>query len=101
MKIKKGDTVIVSVGKDKGKKGKVEKVFPPSGTVIVSGVNLYKRHLKRRSDKDPGGIVDLPRPLAVSKVALVCPACGVPTRVGYLLGGNSKERVCRKCHKKI
>lgn len=101
MKIKKGDTVVVTVGKDKGKKGKVEKIFPELGQVVVSGVNLYKRHLKKRSEKDPGGIVDLSRPLAASKVALICPSCRAPTRIGYVVKGDSKERVCRKCHKKI
>lgn len=101
MKIKKGDTVVITSGKDKGKKGKIEKVFPKEDMVLVAGANLYKRHLKRRSEKEPGGIIDLPRPLNIAKVALVCSSCGQPTRIGYITSGNEKERICRKCRQKI
>ena len=101
MKFKKGDTVIVTIGKDKGKKGKIEKVMPDKGAVLVAGVNLYKRHLKKRDERQPHGIVELPRPLAVAKIALVCPACGKPTRAGFLLARTEKVRICRKCQQKI
>lgn len=101
MKIKKGDTIIVTIGKDKGKKGKVEKVFPKEGTVLIAGINMFKRHLKKRDEKRPAGIMDFPRPIDVSKLALVCPKCGRQTRVGYLAIKNEKERICRKCKQKI
>ncbi len=101
MKYKKGDTVIVTVGRDKGRKGKIEKLFPKEGTVIVAGANVFKRHMKRKDEKNPGGIIDIVKPLDVGKVALVCPSCGKPTRVGYIVAKNEKVRVCRKCNKKL
>lgn len=101
MKLKKGDTIIVTVGKDKGRKGKVEMIFPKTSEIVVAGINVVKRHLKRKDEKNPGGIIDVVRPIATSKVALVCPSCGKPTRVGFLVAKNEKVRVCRKCGKKI
>ena len=101
MKIKKGDTIIVTIGKDKGKKGKITSVFSKENTILVPGINMYKRHLKKRDEKSPSGIMDFPRPLDISKVALICPKCGKPTRVGYLVVKNEKERICRKCGQKI
>lgn len=97
MKIKKGDQVIITVGKDKGKKGKVDKVFPKDGTILLPGLNIYKRHMKKQSDKQPGGIVEMPRPIQVSKVAFMCPKCAKPTRIGILVSKSSKARICRKC----
>ncbi len=101
MKYKKGDTVIVTTGKDKGKKGKIEKIFPKTGSVIVAGVNVSKRHMKKRDEKHPAGIIDLVKPIDAAKTALVCPSCGKATRVGYLVAKNEKVRICRKCGKKI
>lgn len=101
MKIKKGDTVIVTAGRDRGRQGKVEKVFLKERKVLIPGVNMYKRHLKRRDEKNPGGIVELPRPMDIGKVALICSSCGKQTRIGYLVSKNEKLRVCRKCGKKI
>lgn len=101
MKLKKGDIIIVTIGKDKGHKGKIEKLFPQNNMVVVPGVNVSKRHMKRKDDKNPGGIIDIVKPIDVSKVALVCPACGKPTRIGMLVSKNEKVRICRKCGKKI
>lgn len=103
MKIKKGDKVKVMLGKDRGKTGTVERVFQKKGTVLVSGVNLYKRHLKPRSEQDEstGGIIDKVRPLAIAKVALICPKCGKITRVGYSLAQGEKKRLCRACKAEI
>lgn len=97
MKIKKGDQVVVVIGKDKGSKGKVEKVFPVDNQVLVMGVNIYKKHTKPAGEGKPGGIVDLVKPLNVAKVALICPKCGQKTRVGYQIMKEGKERICRKC----
>jgi large subunit ribosomal protein L24 len=101
MKLHKGDTVIVTGGKDKGSKGKIDRIFKEENAVLVAGVNMYKRHLKRRDEKNPGGIVDLPRPLSIGKVALLCPKCKQPTRIGYEITAKEKKRVCRKCKQTI
>lgn len=97
MKFKKGDQIIVTAGKDKGRKGKIAKVLSEKSSVLVPGVNMYKRHVKKRDEKNPGGIVDVSRPLSVGKVALVCPKCNQPTRIGYLVTKGEKVRICRKC----
>ncbi|MBI3576630.1 50S ribosomal protein L24 [Candidatus Gottesmanbacteria bacterium] len=101
MKIKKGDTIIITAGKDKGKKGKIEKVFADEAKVLVPGLNIYKRHTKKRDEKTPGGIVEFARPLPMGNVAVVCPSCKKPTRVGFLVTKEEKYRVCRKCGAKI
>lgn len=100
MKIKKGDKVKVLLGKDRGKEGKVVLVLVKTGKVFVEGVNLYKRHVKKQGSVE-GGIIDLPKPLDESNVALVCPNCKKITRVGYIMAGNEKVRICRKCKKEI
>ena len=97
MKLKKGDEVIVTMGKDKGKKGKIEKIYAQRETALIPGLNLYKRHLKKRDEKNPGGIVEFPRPLAFAKVALICSKCGKPTRIGFKFDNKIKKRICRKC----
>lgn len=101
MKLKKGDTIIVTTGKDKGRKGKIEKTFPKDSTVIVSGINVFKRHLKKRDEKRPSSIIDITKPIDVSKVAIMCPKCNQQTRIGYLVTKGEKERICRKCEQKI
>ena len=103
MKLKKGDQVIVIAGKDKGKKGKIEKIFPKLNKVLIPGVNLYKKHFKPQGENKPGGIIDVAKPLSVANVALLCPKCSQRTRVGYRVSKNppggraSKERICKKC----
>ena len=101
MKLKKGDEVIVTVGKDKGRKGKVEKVFPKDNAILVAGVNVYKRHTKRKDDKHPGGIISKPKAIQSSKVMLICPSCGQKTKIGYKKLKDEKVRICRKCEQKI
>lgn len=101
MKFHKGDQILVTGGKDKGSKGKIDRVFNEDQTVLIAGVNMYKRHLKRRDDKNPGGMVDLPRPLSVGKVALLCPKCKQPTRIGFEITTKGKKRICRKCKQSI
>lgn len=100
MKLLKNDTIIVTAGKDNGKQAVVTKVFPKKGTVLVEGVNQYKKHVKPSQGR-PGEIVTLSRPLNVSKVALICPKCKQPTRVGYRFQDDKKIRVCRKCDSDI
>jgi len=101
MKIKKGDKVKVIYGKDKGREGVVEKVYRKANKILILGINLYKRHIKKSEKMPQGGIIDVPRPLAVSKVMLICPKCKKETRVGFLLENGKKFRICKKCKSKI
>ena len=101
MKLKKGDEVIITSGKDKGKKGKIEKTFPKRELILLPGLNIFKRHMKKKDEKNPGGIISFPRPLPLANVALICPKCGKPTRVGYKIDKNKKSRICRKCKSNI
>lgn len=100
MKIKKGDKVKVLLGKDRGKEEVVQYVLVKKGKVFVEGVNIYKRHIKKQGDRE-GGIIDLPKPMDISNVALICPNCKKLTRVGFKSSGDIKMRICRKCGKEI
>ena len=95
-KIHRDDTVQVIAGKDKGKRGQIVHVITKKDAVIVSGINIVKKAMKKRSQQDQGGIVEIEAPLNISNVALVCKKCG-PTRIGYKIDGDKKTRVCRKC----
>lgn len=95
-KFKAQDQVKVVAGKDKGKSGKIEKVILKEEKVVVSGVNIYKRH-KKVSRNQPAGIFEITRPISVSKVALICPKCQKQTRVGFIVENKSKKRICKKC----
>lgn len=97
LKFKKGDEVIITGGKDKGKKGKIEKFIPSQNLVFLPGLNVYKKHLKKKDEKNPGGIVNFSRPLPFASIALICPKCAKPTRVGFKIESKKKKRVCRKC----
>lgn len=99
MKFKKGDEIVVTIGKDKGKKGKIEAIFPRVGKALVNGVNVYKRHTKAQGEGKAGGIIDLPKPLGLGKISLICPKCNQPARIGYSvdLKTKAKTRICRKC----
>lgn len=99
-KIKKGDNVKVLLGKDSGRTGTVDKVLVKSGKVVVAGINIYKRSVKR-TGQNQGGIIDLVKPVDISNVALVCPNCKKITRVGFKIEGKEKIRICRKCGKEI
>ena len=95
-KIRKDDTVQVIAGKDKGKRGQVVRIIAKKDAVIVSGVNIVKKAMKKRSQQDQGGIAEIEAPLHISNVAIVCKKCG-PTKIGYKIDGDKKIRVCRKC----
>ena len=102
MKIHKNDNVMILAGKDKGKTGPVDKVFPVLGKVVVKGVALAKKHVKPSKKNPQGGIIDLNMKINVSNVAIVCPSCGKATRVGYKLTDNNKKiRICKKCGESI
>ncbi|MBB6062225.1 large subunit ribosomal protein L24 [Thermosipho japonicus] len=97
-KIRKGDTVMVLSGKDKGKTGEVVRVIPKEDKVIVRGVNVVKRHQRPNAQMRQGGIIEKESPIYACKVALVCPSCGKATRVGFrFLEDGTKVRYCKKC----
>jgi large subunit ribosomal protein L24 len=96
--IKKNDTVKVLAGKDKGKTGKVLKVFPAHKRVIVQGVNVAVKHKRKTKQDDQGGIIHKEAPMNISNLAIVCKGCNRPSRVGMdILGDGSKVRYCKKC----
>ena len=101
LKIKKGDTVQVMLGKDKGKKGTVMKVLPLKSMVLVENVNRYKRHIKSRMQGQKSEIVTITKPLHVSKVSLIDPKKKKPTRAGYKIVKGNKERIGRMSGEKI
>jgi large subunit ribosomal protein L24 len=101
MKLKKGDKVKITVGKDKGKTGVIEKVYKNSNKAMMTNINLYKRHVKKNEEMPRGGIIEIPRAMDVSKMNLVCPKCAKVTRVGYKLEKDKKIRICKKCDSKI
>lgn len=97
MRIKKGDNVQIVRGKDKGKTGKVQQVFPGESKVLVEGMNQYKRHLKARSQTQPAEIVTITKPLPVASMQVVCPKCKQITRIGITRNAKERSRICRKC----
>jgi large subunit ribosomal protein L24 len=97
MRLRKGDTVVVISGKDKGRQARVAGVLPKQGKVIVEGVATAKRHSKPRGRTMQGGIVDKDMPIDASNVMIVCPACG-PTRISARFDADGhKRRVCTRC----
>lgn len=101
MKIKKGDNVLIIKGKDRGKSGKVIKVLPKENKVVVEGLNLFKKHQRPKKEGTKGEIVMVPRPISASNVMIVCKNCNRPTRIGYTIAGEVKERICKRCGSKI
>jgi large subunit ribosomal protein L24 len=97
--IRKNDNVVVTTGKDSGKRGRVLKVLPAKNRLIVEGVNIIKRHTRPNPQRNiKGGIVEREASVHASNVQLVCPECGKMTRVGRrVLGDGRKVRICRKC----
>jgi large subunit ribosomal protein L24 len=99
--IRRNDTVKVLSGRDKGKQGRVLRVFPDTGRVLVEHVAVVKKHVRPNPQRNvKGGIADQESPIAVSKVQLVCPSCG-PVRIGHAVQGDHKVRVCKKCGQDI
>ena len=98
-KIRKGDTVQVIAGNDRGKKGEVHSILPSKNLVIVSGVNMVKKHQRSTGDvRTQAGIIEREGPIDISKVLLVCKNCGKPTRVGFkIFEDGTKSRVCKHC----
>ena len=101
MSIKKGDTVAVITGKDKGQRGKVLSVNPKEGKVVVEKINLVSRHTRPRKQGEEGGILQKEAPLYACKVMRVCPKCGKPTRAASKIVDGKKVRVCKHCGAEI
>ena len=102
MRIKKGDTVIVISGDDKGKKGRVKFANPEKGRIVVEGVAMIRKHTKPTRMGEVGGIVEKEAEIPVSKVLLICPRCGQPTRTGRMkLESGTSVRYCKKCKEVI
>ena len=99
--IKKGDTVVVLSGDDKGVKGEVIAVSPAEGKVIVKDANIIHKHVKPRRQGETGGIVDAESAIYASKVAVYCPKCDKGVRVGFKVEDGKKTRICRKCGAEI
>ncbi len=97
MKIKKNDNVAVIAGKDRGKTGLVERVFPTDSKVVITGVAVYKKSVKPTRRAPKGGIIEINAKIAVSNVAIICPSCSKITKVGYGKSGDKKIRICKKC----
>ena len=101
MKLKKGDTVKVLSGNDKGKTGEILEIMPKASKVIVKGINIRKKHTKPRKQGEEGGIIPLECAIHSAKVSVVCPKCNKPTRIGYEIEKDEKVRVCKKCGAKL
>lgn len=98
MKIRRNDTVVVITGKDRGKRGKVHRVYPKNNRVLVERVNIIKQHMKPRGTVRQAGIIEREAPIHTSNLMLVCTRCDQPTRVGFrFLGDKTKVRVCKRC----
>ena len=100
LKLKAKDKVKIMSGKDKGREGEIERVLPKDGTAVIPGLNIYKKHVKGYGDQK-GGIYEIPRPIPVSNLMLICPKCKKTSRIGFRLAGKEKVRVCKKCNKEI
>jgi large subunit ribosomal protein L24 len=95
--IRRNDTVQILSGKDKGKQGRVLRVFPDSGRILVEHVMVSKKHVRPNPQRNiKGGIAEHENPISISKVQLVCPNCG-PSRIGFRVQGDQKVRICKKC----
>lgn len=97
MNLKANDTVYILAGKDKGKTGKLIKVFPKSNRIVVEGINIVKKHIKKTGKAMQAGIVEFPATFNISKAMLVCPECKKPSRTASIKDGKLKKRVCKKC----
>ncbi len=101
MKLKNGDKIRVLYGKDKGREGVISRIYSNQEKILIDGINIYKKHIKKTETTPQGGVVELPRPLAVSKVAIICGKCKKLTRIGYKSENGRKFRICKKCGNKL
>ena len=101
-KIRKGDDVMVMAGRERGKRGRVQRINRKDGRLVIDGVNMTVRHIRPRPGVQQAGRIDLEAPLNASNVRVVCPHCNKAVRVGFsVLEDGKKVRVCKKCHEAI
>jgi len=101
MNIKKGDMVKIISGKDRGKTGKVTHAFPKMNKIVVEGINIHKRHRKPKKKGQKGQIVQMPMPIDISNVKIICSGCSKPTRIAKKVVGARKVRACKKCRAEL
>jgi len=101
MKVKKDDTVLITSGKDRGRKGKVLEAFPKESRILVEGMNLRKKHQRPKKSGEKGQIIEMPAPIHISNVKLICPKCGKATLIKYKITEGKKYRTCKKCGQEI
>ncbi|MDD4466906.1 MAG: 50S ribosomal protein L24 [Candidatus Paceibacterota bacterium] len=100
-KLKKGDQVLVITGKDKGKKGKIMKVLLKEARALVEGINLKKKRMRPKTSGKKGEIIEMPSPISISNVKIICPKCGKAVRIGKNENEGKKQRICKKCKQSI
>lgn len=101
LKLKVGDKVKVTAGKDKGREGEIERIVTsPFVGAVIPGLNVYKRHVKSMPERK-GGVYDIPRPISLAKIAPICPSCKKVTRFGFKFIADEKVRICKKCGREI
>jgi large subunit ribosomal protein L24 len=99
-KLKKNDEVMVVTGKEKGKQGKILSIDVKKGRVIIEGLNMVKKAMRKTQKNPKGGIAEIESSISISNVMIVCKKCG-PSRIGFEIKGNAKNRVCRKCGEQL
>lgn len=101
-RIKRDDTVLVTAGKERGKRGQVHRVLQEKRRIVIQGLNMVKRHQRQKDERNPAGIIEKEMPIHVSNVKLICRACEKPVRVRFRVRtDNVKVRVCRSCDQDI
>lgn len=101
MRVKKGDTVKILSGNDKGKTGEILETMPKTEKVVVKGVNIRKKHVKPKKQGEEGGIISVECPIHSSKINVVCSKCNKATKIGYQIEKDEKIRICKKCGAKL
>lgn len=101
MKLKTNDNVLIIAGKDKGKSGVIERVFPKDEKIVVKGIGIAKKHLKPSRKNPSGGIIEINQKISVSKAMIICPSCGKPSKISYKITDNAKIRLCKKCNQSL
>lgn len=101
-KIRRGDLVQVSKGKDEGKKGKVLSIFTATNRALVEGLNLVKKNRRRTQQDQQGGIVSVESPIAIANLMFFCKQCNKPSRIGFnILKDGTKSRICKTCKEAV
>lgn len=101
MKLKKGDSVLIISGKDKGRVAKILKSIPKEGKILVEGMNVKSKHVKPKKQGEQGQVVKISLPMDVSNTKFLCPKCSKASRLGYKVDGDKKFRICKKCKSEV